>query len=259
MKKNEILKLIIPLVSCRMDDTDFVYEPINGGGLGICKQYFLYDKTVDMLLPLSYESIEVDESYDWDEYKKASLENIKDIEVKVSTFPKDDRISALTGECASALLFSDKINEYFKYERMLICPLYDDFIMFMKVNSIDDYLKFSSIVKTISANALNKRISVTADVFIFDPVSLSIKKIDKEQIYGNDFSVIIINNKSETLDEDIKHEAEKLLYSRMAKERNKEEALNLFMNPDFAGVKDKMVSEVEKEIREMIKSGKNIK
>jgi len=249
MRKKVINKLLPIVGNSDMIRDDRVYEPLNG-----CKDlniFYVYSSKKGDIEWMVHDELEKDrkrKGFSWEEYREVSRINADNLKFHLSECPYDKRIIAIKGDHASASLFSRKIWEMCPGKKF-VCPIHNDFLIFMPFGDVVDYYSFYRICKGLSI--ASKYEIIYSDPLYFDSDSGTMRNIDGPLDFGVELSIAVFDLSSDT-EKQIHENAKKMLVQELMKTRDPEEVMALLLDSRHKKTYNTMLETMKDEIRRML-------
>ncbi|TRZ49312.1 MAG: hypothetical protein D4S01_08795 [Dehalococcoidia bacterium] len=198
-------------------------------------------------------------TYDWKQIMEWSYKNASKLDYKFTRFPKNKKICAVKHKSATSVLFSPTaMNTIAHDNKMFICPLYEDFILFTEKETIDEFVEFVRTVKAMNfsifqSGKTKKYIGDT--IFIYDPKINLLSTINTEKEFGCRFNVVTLNMSSDNINKQIRSEATNIVKDNL-RGMPFDQICEVATNKEL---QDTLVDGVEDEIKRVLENGKNSK
>jgi hypothetical protein len=249
MKKMKFRGKIIPtLINSDDYNMDYLFKPGIFSNLGV-----LYNRVIqNKLTPLKVSDLKkYNCSFD-DIIKKCNetLEkNISKIELKTSKYPHDSRIFSINGPCATSVLFTKWPENYSGYDKVVIMPVYKDFIVATKLGEVDDLIEFYRVVSSMAFSAEEQNKLLSKELFIIDPKIGKLEKFDPIKIFGSNFNLVSINAKG-NIDEQLEKYSTNFSLKMLSDIEGKDEAISMLYSedPKFLMLKNKIKGDLVSEL-----------
>jgi hypothetical protein len=250
MNKTQILKNVIPvLASSDTYDIDYLVEPYTNV-LKLRTLYVLYDEKKQV--PLKVSDLNK-YKLTFNEIKERAFENIRfqkvNVVLKHSRYPHNEKIFAIMGSCATTALFSRWPSAFLSMGKVLVVPIYDDFVVFTPLGTEEELIEFYRIASSMIYAAGEKGTLLCKELFIFEPATGKMERLDTEKYYGQGFDLVAINGNSDVERQITKYSelfATKILSAMMGMENAVASAIS--QTPEFTNLKDKIRGDLSTEL-----------
>lgn len=196
--------------------------------------------------------------YDWREIVDWAHNNSEKVKYKFTKYPENQKIMAVRHESATSILFSEIImKELTKNKTTFICPLCEDFVLFMHKDKIEDLIEFVKVVKAMNYSMFQKGQTgkyIMDTILTYEPSTQELSIINTQKEFGIKFNIITLNLTAGDINKQIKKEAVNVLLDEL-KDFNSEDAYELLSNKELY---DSVLEQIEKDINKAY-NGKNTK